>query len=212
MPGPYIGKSLLPDRDFLNIRCRNFDPMSISRLLERVELNQSRFFLFTRHPGSFFRSAAAYHLRGGEEWARTNRYSYLDGETLHDSLRMAAHPDHRLLICMKHFGLSWRLLDRWIQNHKFLLSVGAEFYVIRTEELFTSVSRDYFIDLAGKMSHHSYSVVPERLMSSSPAFMKDLPRHSTGEFRKPYYDGYGECAKRFYHDNFRGVQEYFYSD
>jgi len=163
-------------------------------------------------PHLFFKSSAAYHLRGGEEWARTNRYSYLDGETLHDSLRMATHPDQRLLICMKHFGLAWSLLDRWVQNHKFLLSLSVEFYIVRTEELFTSVCRDYFTELAKKMSHDSYSVDPERLMSSSPAFMKDLPQHSTGEFRKSYYDGYGECSQRLYADNFMRVQEYFYSD
>lgn len=212
MPGPYIGESPIPDRDFLNIRCRNFDPISISRLLKGVDVKTSRFFLFTRHPGSFFKSAAAYHLRGGEEWACTNRYPYLNGRTLHDSLRLAAHPDQKLLICMKHFGLSWRLLDRWVQNHKFLLSLGAEFYVIKTEDLFASTSRDYYRELAEKMSHNSYSVDPDVLMSSSPAFMKELPGHSTGEFKRSYFDGYGECAKRFYCDNFTNVEEYFYSN
>lgn len=210
MPGPFIGMAPLMQGDFVNIRCRNFDPISIARLLHRIDAKKSRFFLFTRHPGSFFRSAAAYHLRGGEEWARTNRYSYLNNCTLHDALVSAAHNDERLIICMKHFGLTWRLLDRWIQNYRFLLSIDAELFVVKTEEVFFDASREYFDDLASRLTHGSYAISPERLMSCSPVFMEHLPSHSTGEFRKSFFDGYGKRSIRFYNENFLGVQNYFY--
>lgn len=61
MPGPFVGDLARLEGDFLNIRCRNFDPVSISRLLRRVDIRSLSFYLFTRHPASFFRSAAAYH-------------------------------------------------------------------------------------------------------------------------------------------------------
>ena len=210
MPGPYIGEAPALEEGFLNIRCRNFDPISISRLLHLIDFGKSRFFLFTRHPGSFFRSASAYHLRGGEEWARTNCYPYLDYRTLHDALSMASHSDERLIITMKHFGLAWRLLDRWAQNHRFLLSINAELTVVKTEEIFSSVSQEYFEELAALLTHQSYSISPQRLMLASPAFMNELPSHSTGEFKKPNFHGYGERAIRFYRANFCAIQEYFY--
>jgi len=212
MPGPYIGESIIPDREFLNIRCRNFDSISISRLLKSIDLEKSRFFLMTRHPNSFFRSATSYHLRGGEKWARTNRYSYLKNKTLHEALCTTEDPDQRLLISMKHFGLAWRLLDRWIQNHRFLSSLGAKLFIIKTEDLFSTTSRDYFYMLSEKMSHNSYSANPERLMSCSPAFMEKLPKHSTGEFKKSHFSGYGDKAREFYNDNFLNIQQYFYCD
>ena len=47
-------------------------------------------------------------------------------------------------------------------------------------------------------------------MASSPAFMAMLPKHSTGEFKKSYFDEYGDKARKFYDNNFLDVQEYFY--
>jgi len=90
MPGPFVGDILDLQGDFLNIRCRNFNPMSVSRLLRHIDYRSSNFYLFTRHPASLFRSAASNHLRvRGEEWARTNRYAYLQGMSVHEALTWA---------------------------------------------------------------------------------------------------------------------------
>ncbi len=73
MPGPYISSisdSLNADKRFLNLRCRNFNPKSIEKLLQHIDIASSRFYIFTRHPASFFRSAASYHLRGVERWSK----------------------------------------------------------------------------------------------------------------------------------------------
>jgi len=210
MPGANVQTIPEIDQEFLNIRCRNFDTKTVAALLNQVDLKTSKFFLFTRHPASFFRSATTYHLRGGEKWATKNRYSYLNNQTLHEALNTTHHDDEKLIISMKHFGLAWNLIDRWIQNHRFLLSIGAELHVIKTEELFSTTDESYFDDFSKKLSHSSYAISADTLKLASPAFMDELPKHSTGEFKKSSFHGYGELAKRFYSENFAYAQHYFY--
>lgn len=113
---------------------------------------------------------------------------------------------------MKHFGLTWNLPERWILNYRFLLPIGARVQLIRVEQLFSNTSSDYYQALAKSMSRGSFCLSSERLMSSSPAFMQELPGHATGEFRNSFFAGYGECALKIYHENFSSIQKFFYGD
>ena len=84
--GQFPGRSITEVKNFIgsfvNIRCRNFTPQSIDKLNKLIDLQKTNFFLIVRHPGSFFRSAVSYHMRGKEHWARTNIYSILEDKTL----------------------------------------------------------------------------------------------------------------------------------
>ena len=117
------------DQEFLNIRCRNFDTKTVAALLNQVDLKTSKFFLFTA--SSFVLPLRDLPPEGRRKTGHENRYSYLNNQTCM-SLN-ATHHMTKLIISMKHFGLAWNLIDRWIQNHR-LLSIGAELQVIKTEE------------------------------------------------------------------------------
>ncbi len=215
MPGPYVGEVSGIEKDFVNIRCRNFDPLSIERLLRHIDINSSRFYMLTRHPASFFRSAASYHLRFAssprERWAKTNKYSCLGGKTLSEAIVSAGTEEERLRVSMKFFGLAWNLLDRWVLNYRFLVSLGVDFRVVKAEDLFQDGSESFFSSLAEFMSHGSYQIAKERLKEASPLYMEKLPRHSTGEFRKDPFSGYGQNALGMYYDHFYDHQNFFYS-
>lgn len=210
MPGPYVGDMHHLNGEFINIRCRNFDPISLARLLSYIDVDSSKFFLFTRHPASLFRSAAMYHLRGGEEWSKTNKYSYLQGLSLHDALNLSGDMTKRLHVAMMHFGLAWGLPDRWIKNLKLLQLVSSKVYIVKTEELFSSIDHDYYIKLAQLMSSPFYVMHPNRLMGASPAFMGKLPAHATGQYMSDCFDGYSTDMLHFYYEHFSDVQHTFY--
>lgn len=210
MPGPYIGDAHSPPMQFANIRCRNFSPLSLEKSLRLVDLQRSRFFLFVRHPASFFRSAANYHLRGSEEWATKTCYGYLGNKTLTQALQDAPDLENRLIIAMQHFGLLWPFPSQWVAVHQFLTNISADVTVVKTEELFNDGDEAYFDTLAGKLSHDGFAISGHALMAASPRFMKDLPEHSTGEFRRPPLDGYTGKAFRMYNELFLPQQEFFY--
>jgi len=210
MPGPHIGEIASLRPEVINVKCRNFNPLSITKLLRLIDAKKSSFYLFTRHPASFFRSAATYHLRGGEEWARTNVYPHLGGSTLHEALIAAEGNSERLLVSMKHFGLAWTLIDKWVQNHRLLQSLKLEIEVVRIEDLFTCRDASYYELLADSMRKTSFRISATELMRSSPAFMPELPLHSTGEFQKDVFHGYGKNSLQFYEDNFASQQSELY--
>jgi len=210
MPGPYISEDAALPTSFANVRCRNFTPISVERALRLADPEQTRVFLFVRHPASFFRSAVSYHLRGNEQWAVTNRYGHLEDKTLHRALTEANTLETRLIIAMKHFGLAWGLPDRWVQCYGYLVERGIQIDVVKTEELFSQSETSYFDDLAARLSHSGYEVSADQLMAASPGFMKELPAHATGEFLKEPLDGYSGAAREMYDRWFLPTEEFFY--
>jgi hypothetical protein len=212
MPGPYIGENKSIGDEFANIRCRNFTPLSIEKLLRSVDLQKTQFFLFVRHPASLFRSAVSYHMRGNEIWARTSKYSYLNYRTLSQALNEAEGLETRLIISMTHFGNLWRLTDNWLNCYQYLTNLGANLTVVKTEELFVDGDEDYFESLAEKMTHNGFAMSSEQLKVASPKYMENLPSHSTGEFKKDPLYGYTGKALEMYNRNFLECQKFFYLD
>ena len=196
--------------NFLNLRCRNFDPISIIRLLKHLDLEKTRFFLVVRHPASFFRSASTYHVKSPEFWSKNKTYKHLGDKTLNSALLDIEDVDERLIMTMKHFGFTWYLPQRWLMNAEFLNASGLNFSILKIEDLFSDGTASYFQSLASTITHDGYQMSSARLMDASPIFMKELPAHSTGEFRKGYFDGYGERALNFYNQHFKSVEQYFY--
>lgn len=129
---------------------------------------------------------------------------------MHTALSRASDLESRLIVAMKHFGLAWNLPDRCVQCYRYLTERRVAVEVIRTEELFSRNDRAYFDALAAAVSHDGYTVPPARLMAASPGSMKDLPAHSTGEFRKAPLDGYTGAALEMYERWFLPVEEFFY--
>jgi hypothetical protein len=210
MPGPYIGEADVPPMEFANIRCRNFSALSLEKSLRLIDLKRSRFFLFVRHPASFFRSAASYHLRGSEKWATRTHYAYLGNKTLTQALQEAPDQETRLILTMRHFGLLWSFPSQWVAAYHFLLGLDADVTIVKTEELFSEGDETYFESLAEKFSHDGFAISPRELMAASPRFMEKLPEHSTGEFKRPPLDGYTGRALKMYNDFFLSQQEFFY--
>ncbi len=114
------------------------------------------------------------------------------------------------MLSMQFFGLACNFLDRWVLNYRFLVSLGLDFRVIKSEDLFQDGSDSFFSSLAEFMSHDGYRIAQNRLTAASPIYMEELPRHSTGEFRKDTFSGYGQNALRMYRDNFDYHQNFFY--
>ena len=212
MRGPYVGDmKKIPNCNFANIRCRNFAPLSVEKLIPNINVKRSEFFLFVRHPASLFRSAATYHLRGDELWANTIRYKYLNGKTLHEALRDAKDLEQRLLISMNHFGKLWQLTNNWLNCYHYLSELGANLTVVKTEDLFVSGDDTFFDHLAEKMSHHGFTITPAQLKECSPKYLKELPSHSTGEFKKDPLSGYSGKALEMYNKHFFECEKFFYS-
>ena len=211
MPGPSINKLKQISRPFYNIRCRNFDTITTMKILDLVDSKKTQIFLCVRHPASFFRSAAKYHESKPEKWSKTQRYSHLHNQTIHEALGREEDEDNKLIISMKHFGLAWRLPFRWISNYEFLNSTGKEVTILKTEDLFINGSDSYFDNIATRMSHDGYSLNSSRLVKASPISLKALPKHSTGEFQKDFFDGFGQKAMDFYNAHFQQIEKYFYA-
>ena len=211
MPGPSINKLKQISRPFYNIRCRNFDTITTMKILDLVDSKKTQIFLCVRHPASFFRSAAKYHESKPEKWSKTQRYSHLHNQTIHEALGREEDEDNKLIISMKHFGLAWRLPFRWISNYEFLKSTGKEVTILKTEDLFINGSDSYFDNIATRMSHDGYSINSSRLVKASPISLKALPKHSTGEFQKDFFDGFGQKAMDFYNAHFQQIEKYFYA-
>jgi hypothetical protein len=210
MPGPYIADLKSINSGFANIRCRNFTPLSIEKSLRHISLSKSHFFLFIRHPASMFRSAAAYHMRGEERWARKSKYGYLGGKSLSEALNQAPDLESRLIISMTHFGNVWQLIDNWIKCYRYLKQIDASLTVVKTETLFSDGDDNYFDFLAEKMSHHGFQMTSEQLKGSSPIFLEKLPSHSTGEFKRDPLEGYTGRALEMYNEYFLDCQNLFY--
>lgn len=212
MPGPGIQNLTKIDQPFLNIRCRNFNSITTMKILTLVDSDKTNIFLCTRHPASFFRSATNYHQTSPEKWSTTQRYPHLNNQTLNDALTKEEDEDEKLIISMKHFGLAWRLPFRWLSNYQYLKSIGKEVVLLRTEDLFKNGTESYFQGIAEKMSHDGFNIMASQLMNASPITMQSLPKHSTGEFQKDNFAGFGNKAMDFYNAHFKSIESEFYPE
>ena len=178
----------------VNFRCRNFDYETIetSGLLN---IESARFLIFTRDPASFIFSAVKYHLRGGEEWAVKEPQQSLDGKSLTQALREATSPDEQQIIIMKQFD--W-LYERQVSLLKYIND--PRFMRVRCEDLFTTTDEAYFSNIVSFLRLSQRPPFLQALKVASPAFKKELPKHSTGSFKieTPYHALGDSMAKSYY--------------
>ena len=210
MPGPSLEGLKGSKKSFANIRCRNFNTLSTMRILDLVNIEKTNIFLCIRHPASFFRSATKYHQESPEKWSLEQRYLHLKGQTLHEALVNEPNNDEKLIISMKHFGLAWQLPLRWLSNYHYLSSIGKDVTILKTEDLFMNGSDSFFKSVANKMSHDGYQIDASTLLKASPITMNSLPKHSTGEFKKDFFSGFGDKAIKFYNSHFKGIESELY--
>lgn len=179
--------------DLTNVRCRNFGPPQLKRfgLLQNAD---NRFLVFTRHPASFILSAAAYHLRGNERWARSKPQPHLGGQTMTDALRNAETEDDRQIAVMTHFRFIYErqaALMRFADDKRFLR--------VRVEELFQTTDHAYFLKIAEHLRLATVKPFVKALEGASPSFRAELPSHSTGAFREADpLARFGPRAREFY--------------
>lgn len=193
----------------VNVRCRNFDSSAIEKS-GLIDIESTRFLLFTRNPASFIWSATNYHKRGGEKWATTIPQQHLGGKTLTQALQEEKTVDAQHIVTMKHFS---RLYDKKVSLLSYL--DRSNFLRIRCEELFNNTDDAYFKDIAQflRCTREGSSLFRflrrsddpafiYALKKASPAFKKRLPKHSTGSFRigNPYLK-LGTEAKEYYDQN-----------
>jgi len=193
------------DREsFYNVRCRNFSKEQTKRTVDLLGVEGVKYFLFTRHPASFFKSATTYHLRGNERWSRTKEFNHLGGKTLYESLHNCDSFGEQLVVSMKHFGVKNRFINYWIENLKYLKNIGADYSQIKCEDVWKDLNAVKEFHKA--IVHSGFSVDFEQVLRASPIGMADLKRHSTGQFQKKPFDDYDDLAKGFYDKNFKNLE------
>lgn len=180
------------NHSFVNIRGRHYMPQDIDQLLTLIDPDRSRFFLFTRHPASFFRSATKYHLRGPEEWAKTIKIPQLENKTLFDALTSKSTYSEQLMLSMTYWGDIVQVINRWVRLIHYFRSTNLFFRQIKCEDLWLTGDEEYFQNLATDMSHDGFMVDSNTLLAHSPITLNELPTHSTGEFMESPYAGYDE--------------------
>lgn len=190
-------------QDIVNVRCRNFGLQNIERHNFLAD-NNARFLVFTRNPASFVVSAAKYHTRGEEEWARTRPLQTLGGQTLHAALNNASSDSEKYIITMKHFKF---LYEKQASLSK--LFSDQRCMQIKTEELFVNKDPDYYRAIAKFLRLGDSSDYINALMQASPAFKRDLPKHSTGTFRnQDILSTFDNEAKDYFEKHFSKYGEY----
>lgn len=188
---------------FLNIRCRNFPVESVDRLSAMFDPGQTRYFLFLRHPASFFRSAVTYHLRGDEPWCRTLALDHFQGRSLYEELHARKDLDERLIAVMTHFGVAQRTILRWVESLEYLRSSRLCHEVIHVESLWGEAARESLSEFARSLCHDGFEIDEAYVMQASPSGKQELSRHSTGECKQTAYAGYGPKAMEFYEAAFK---------
>ena len=151
-------------------------------------------------------------MRGSENWATVNRYSYLNFKTITQALNEAKNLETRLMIAMTHFGILWQLTANWLNVYHYLTILGANLTVVKIEDLFADGNDEYFNSLSQKMSHNGFTITSDQLKAASPKYMDVLPSHSTGEFKKDPLYGYTGKSLKMYNQFFLQCQNFFYSD
>ena len=191
-------------KKFINLRCRNFRVEDTKLLIKKLDPKFARFFIFTRHPATFFRSATKYHLRGNENWARERKLEYFDNQTLYETLHKCSNFGEQLIVGMTHFGIKSGLVKNWVENINHLKKRKLNYYQIHCDELWQS--KQYIKDFHKLISHGGFNIKYEEIFSKSPIGRKKLKIHSTGEFLKNPYDDYDQNALDFYKMNFNEVE------
>lgn len=191
--------------DFFNIRCRNFTRDSTEKILNMLGNKSTRYFIFTRHPASFFRSATIYHLRGNEKWCKNKKLKHFAGKTLYQSLHDCKNFGEQLVVSMKHFGLKRRFPNRWVENLGFLRDRGADYQQVKCEDIWQDLNALKKFHAA--LVHDGFLIDYEQVLGSSPlreaGFSKE---HATGEFKKGMFEDYDDFAKNFYSMNFKSLE------
>lgn len=191
--------------DFFNIRCRNFTRNSTEKILNMFGDEAVMYFVFTRHPASFFRSATQYHLRGNEKWCKNNKQKHFDGKTLYQTLHDCKSFGEQLVVSMKHFGLEWRFPNRWVDNLAFLGDQGADYQQVKCDDIWQDLNALKKFHTA--LVHDGFLIDFEQVLGSSPlregGFSK---KHATGEFKKDVFEDYDNFAKDFYNMHFEGLE------
>lgn len=174
----------------INFRCRNF---SASTLIENdlLDIPFIKFVFFTRHPISFIKSAAKYHSRGPEAEHR---------ELTKALLATKGNLDLQQIIIMKYF--------KHLYDHQTSLMQFADdkrFLRVKCEELFTTKNEYFFKDLQKFLRLENDINFLNALKSSSLAFKKVLPSHSTESFRdnKPL----GAEAQSYYNEHWKHFED-----
>ena len=176
--------------DFFNIRCRNFDKDSTEKILKLFGNEYTKYFVFTRHPASFFKSATKYHLRGNEKWCKNRKLEHFAGKTLYQSLHDSKNFGEQLVVSMKHFGIEQRFLNNWVENLAFLEDQGANYQQFHAALLYDG----FYIDF-------------EQVLGASPLREGGFTiKHATGEFREDVFKDYDDFAKDFYNLHFKGLE------
>jgi len=182
----------------VNLRCRNFSDETIENN-GLSDIKSARFLIFTRNPASFILSAAKYHLRGGEQWAVKKPNPILGNKTLTQALREATSLDEQQIVIMKQFDYLYKKqvsLLKYIDNPRFLR--------VRCEDIFTTTEESYFSSIANFLRLSDRPSFLHSLKAASPAFKKELPRHSTGSFKteNPYL-ALGNTARGYYDSHWK---------
>ena len=173
-------------------------------MIQKLDLQSSKFFVFTRHPASFFRSATKYHLRGNEKWSREKKLKCFNNQTLFETLHKCNNFDEKLIVSMKYFGLQKGFVKNWVENINYLKKQKFIYHQIRCEELWQS--EKYLKDFHQLISHDRFSIKYDDILIHSPISRKNLKGHSTGEFKKHPYEGYNQNALEFYKIHFGEVE------
>ena len=193
------------NENFFNIRCRNFTRNSTEKISNMFGDESVKYFVFTRHPASFFRSATTYHLRGNEKWCKSKKLKHFNGKTLYQSLHDCKSYGEQLVVSMKHFGLEMRLPNRWVENLAFLRDQGSDHQQVKCEDIWQDLNALKKFHTA--LVHDGFSIDFEQVLGSSPlregGFSK---KHATGEFKKDVFEDYDDFAKDFYNMHFKSLE------
>ena len=190
---------------FYNIRCANFAKSETEKLFEILGKENINYFVFTRHPASFFRSATSYHLRGNEVWCRESKQPHFEDKTLYETLHDCKNFGEQLVISMKHFGIAKQFIKSWTNNLKYLRDKTANVYQIKCENIWQDENE--LRELHDKISHNGFFINFNRLLEVSPINREKLKKHSTGEFKKDFFADYDDFAKDFYNDSFKKYEK-----
>lgn len=190
---------------FLNIRCRNFNKAATKSTLSLVGKENTKYFIFTRHPASFFRSAARYHFRSGEKWSKSNKLQHFGGKTLHQRLHDCATFGEQLVVSMKHFGIEKRMPNNWIENLAYLRDQGADCQQVKCEDIWQDINA--LKEFHSSIVHSGFSIDFEQILGVSPLGTEISKKsHGTGEFKKDAFADYDDFARNFYDANFRSFE------
>lgn len=203
---PDFPKFNYANETFYNIRCRNFKRPHTEKLFDLLGKEGINYFVFTRHPASFFRSATTYHLRGNEKWCRQVKQPGFGDRTFYEALHDCKSFGEQLVASMKLFGISNRLIENWVMNLNFLRDKNANVQQVKCEDIWQNESS--LKEFHSGITHSGFLINFEQLLKASPVGIAKLKEHSTGEFKKNAFDGYDDFAKNFYDAYFKKYEFY----